>query len=195
MKQSYLGAGAAQSPKDYFRKVFGCAVLQGLIVTMIVIFSLTQQNDVCVCCITRKICGRTHRSQLLSHHRGHIWPTHTQTVPVSVCHLSSTPFPPFLCKQSSFPASLFPSVSLRSEVGHSGSPVYSNAAASGERARARGHGEKHRRVEGKQPTLIFVLILTNTVLREHLHSLWSSQPLSGIHLYSWQNNFTWTTNH
>lgn len=134
MKPSYLGVGAAQPPKDYFRKIFGCAVLQGLRVTMIVIFSLTQRNDACVCCVMRKICGRTHRSQLLSHHRGHIWPTHTQTVPFSVCRLSSTPFPPFLCEQSSFPASLFPSISLRSEVGHSGSPVYSNAAESGERA-------------------------------------------------------------
>lgn len=106
----------------------------------------------CVCCIRRKICGHTNRSGLLSHHWGL---TCTHTVPFSGCLLSSPPPPPFLSKQLSFPASLFPlspSVFLCSEVGHSGSPVYSNAAASRERERerVRGHGEKHRRVEEKQ---------------------------------------------
>lgn len=171
MKLSYLRAGAAQSPKDYFRKVFGSAVLQGLRVTMVVIFSLTQQNDACVCCITRKICGRTHRSRLLSHHRGHVWPTHTQTVPFSVRRLSSTPFPPFLCKQSSFPTSLFPSISLRSEVGHSGSPVYSNAAASGERA---SEGARGKTQESGRETAYF-----NICANPHQHGATRTSVFTG----------------
>lgn len=67
----------------------------------------------------------------------------------SLCLLSS-PLPSLLCSQSSC-LSLHPSfpASLCSEVGHSGSPVYSSAAASGERASEGARG-KHRRVEEKQ---------------------------------------------
>lgn len=52
------------------------------------------------------------------------------------------------------PASLFPllppSPSLHSEVGHSGSTVHSDAAASGERRERGTHRGKHRGEEEKQ---------------------------------------------
>lgn len=134
-----------------------------------------------------------HEGQLSPHHRGSIWPTehtriHTRLLAPSTCLCLCLNIPTSLKAQSLLSPSLvfIPcaalsfslSFSLHTEVGHSGSTVYSNAAASGEKSKETHRGE-NREKEGRTHSAQFN-ISALTKKRKH-----TPTPLLQTSHFSW----------
>lgn len=124
-----------------------------------------------------------HEGQLSPHHRGSIWPTehtrtHTRLLAPSTCLCLCLNIPTSLKAQSLLSPSLvfIPcaalsfslSFSLHTEVGHSGSTVYSNAAASGEKSKETHRGE-NREKEGRTHSAQFNISALTKKENTHPH--------------------------
>lgn len=144
-----------------------------------------------------------HEGQLSPHHRGSIWPTehtriHTRLLAPSTCLCLCLNIPTSLKAQSLLSPSLvfIPcaalsfslSFSLHTEVGHSGSTVYSNAAASGEKSKETHRGE-NREKEGRTHSAQFNISALTKKENTHTHTPSADEPFQlvskSVFMTSW----------